>query len=354
MKEHLMQQLDLQPQPDARRRGGPGAGGRPPRRSWRPRPLTLAVGAAAFAAAAIVAVGLVPGAPRKDGQPSFPGQIATANALERAAAAAASGPGNAPGPGQFRYQRAANVDLSNVQGKRGALISYQISSETRLWIGADGSAHQRIVPGRTRPLGPANRRAWIAAGRPRLVGVSPLDERAPAGSWRIEFGSTALTAAQLGRLPTDPKALTARIRELALAKVAGELGPQPAPRTGVIDGVDVAMFEIVGILLEESPAPPPLRAALYRALDRFPDVREVGMVNDPAGRRGVAVALVGPDGATTADGSRIELVFDPGTSALLAERTVTVRPNGGVGAGTVLTSKTYMESGLGGSDHATP
>src|SRR5205823_3250959 len=138
------------------------------------------------------------------------------------------------------------------------------------------------------------------------------------------------------------------------AKVAKELGPQPPARPGTLDAVDIAMFELVGDLLEESPAPPALRAALFRALARFPDVRSFGTVTDPAGRKGVAVALTGRDGATTGDGARIELVFDPGTSALLAERSVAVRPLMGVGPGTLFASRTYLDAGVVASNHATP
>ena len=80
--------------------------------------------------------------------------------------------------------------------------------------------------------------------------------------------------------------------------------------------MDAGTFVMVGDLLRERAAPPALRAALYKVAAGIKGVELVGSVTDRAGRRGVAVAIT-----STYTGARVRdvLVFDPVTSALLAE-----------------------------------
>jgi hypothetical protein len=114
--------------------------------------------------------------------------------------------------------------------------------------------------------------------------------------------------------------------------------------------VNVEMLVLVGDLLRETTAPPPLRAALYEVAARIPGVQLVGAVRDPAGRRGVAVALVDEQGI------RSELVFDPETSALLAERDVLAGrvPKLDAAPGTTIGHTTYLDTAVVGSTSERP
>ena len=88
----------------------------------------------------------------------------------------------------------------------------------------------------------------------------------------------------------------------------------------------------------ESPAPARLRAGLYRALALVPSVQLVGQVRDRAGRTGTGVAF-------TEVGLRHELIFDPQTSEMLAEREVVVDARKAqlhLPAGTVIEDTAYL------------
>jgi hypothetical protein len=85
--------------------------------------------------------------------------------------------------------------------------------------------------------------------------------------------------------------------------------------------------------------PARLRAGLYGALALVPGVELVGDVTDRAGRHGTAVAF-------TEVGMRDELIFDPATSEMLAERTVLVDPAAAqipLPKGTVIGDSAYLE-----------
>ncbi|MGW5548497.1 CU044_5270 family protein, partial [Streptomyces sp. NPDC003998] len=97
------------------------------------------------------------------------------------------------------------------------------------------------------------------------------DKPAP-GPWRFAVGTGGLTWDQLTRLPTSPAALRERLQPYA--------EPQQDPSQ--------AVFVTVGELLA-SPAPPKVRAALFRMAAQLPGVRVAGPATDSTGRHGTAV-----------------------------------------------------------------
>ncbi len=102
----------------------------------------------------------------------------------------------------------------------------------------------------------------------------------------------------------------------------------------------------------ESFAPPKLRAALYRVASELPGVQLLGAVSDPIGRMGVGVAYT-----DQARGVRLELIFDPTTSALLGERDVVTSPRrSGIAApsGTVFGYTAHVASRVVGSGALPP
>ncbi len=95
-----------------------------------------------------------------------------------------------------------------------------------------------------------------------------------AGFGGFQVGDKDLSWDQVYALPTDP----AQLKPVLLADVKGSY-----------PGGAAGLFEAVGDLLRESPAPPALRKALYEIAARIPGVRLVGPSKDVLGRTGTAV-----------------------------------------------------------------
>jgi len=190
-----------------------------------------------------------------------------------------------------------------------------------IWVAADGSGRLLVESGEPRFLGPRDEAAWEAAGSPELDRSGTSDE---------SFGPDGLSYTDFSEYSTEPDELYDQIR----SKAEG-YGPS----------TDAEMLVIVGDLLRETVAPPQLRAALFRVAARIPGVELVGEVTDPAGRRGVAVARTSDDAGFL---ERNELVFDPETSELLAERQVLLERVDWIDAkpGTVIGYAVYLNSGL--------
>jgi hypothetical protein len=277
----------------------------PPRRRARRRwPFALAASATA-AAAALAVVLLQSGSP----------DSAAAAVLERTARTAADQPATAPPrPGQFVYTKSRSLN-ETTSVTHGQAINTLADQTREAWIGTDGSGRLRETSSNSRFMSARDRQAWIAAGRPDLGGEYHSDG---------QFKRGGLYFFDLSKLPTDADSLKETIEE---RKVEG--GPPG----------DAETFTIVGDMLRETYASPPLRAALYRVAAGLPGVELIGDVKDEDGRTGTAVGY-------TKDGTRNDLIFDPTTSALLGERTVE--------NGKVVTWTVYLASGVVDSTSAIP
>lgn len=260
------------------------------RRRW-----LVAATAAAAAAIAVVTPIVVPG--------GNGAQAEAAELLRQTGRVAAQQPPAPPADG-YRYTRSEAAFLSTVGDGPG--FSALVPEVREVWGAPDGSG--RIVTTYDEPifLGPRDRERWEDAGRPPLANEGTSDE---------VFGPGGLSYVDLESLPTDPDVLFEVIRSRAEHN----------------DAVEAEMLVIVGDLLRETVAPPELRAALYEVAARIPGIEIVEITDAavdssggelapiPAGRRGVAVAV-----ESDYSGARIrhELVFDPNTSEMIAERQV--------------------------------
>lgn len=144
-----------------------------------------------------------------------------------------------------------------------------------------------------------DRQVWLSpsAGLLRQSGPPHQADLGPAAfGWGLSWD-------ELMALPTDAKALRERIGEglLATHRVVH----------------DAPVFTAIGDLLRESPAPPTLRAALYRVAAQIPGVRVLGIQYDASGRTGVLVARTRPG-----EGIEDQYLIDQKTGALLEERLV--------------------------------
>jgi hypothetical protein len=298
-------------------------------------PAGIAAGAVALAVALPT---ILPG-----GSPGGPGSAEAARVLRRIAVVAADQPAQAaPAVGQYVYTKTKAVQTSRYVYLPGGQADFSfILPETReAWIGPDGSGRILSTYGEVSFPSPQDRAAWVAAGSPDLVGGKTSDET---------FGPGELHFLDLSGLPTDPEKLQALIEGREI--VGGPPG-------------DWETFAIIGDLLRETHAPPALRAALYEVAANLSGVEYIGEVKDALSRPGLAVA-------STHDGIRRAMIFDPETAQLLGETEVLVDPEEltvevgpdthprtilyGPGApGTVLYSAVYLASGIVESTTTTP
>jgi hypothetical protein len=307
-KQQLLARIEAEQRPSQRRSS-------PRRRRW-----PLAVAATATAAGVAIAVTAL--LPAGSGGPS----PATAAVLHHAACAAARQPAVAPpAPGQFVYTKSESLFMNTAVAQK--RINYFEHVTREIWIGPDGSGRIREADGPPSFVTSADRDAWIAAGKPDLTGDRNSDQ-----TWR----AGGLDYLDLSKLPTNP----AQLKQLIEARTI-EGGPPG----------DAETFTIIGDLLRETYAPPGVRSALYTIASELPGVQLVGQVRDQLGRKGIAVAYV-------SHAISHELIFDPQTSALLAERQQVVGTDPSqvqpwVPVGTVLESTAYVSSGIVDSTSAT-
>jgi hypothetical protein len=303
------------------------------RRSRRPMP-GLVLGAVAAAVVVAVAVTqLLPGPAISPRPVTRPGQ--TVAGLNSLALAAAAQPSHSPlKRGQFEYTdevSASWIDTYNATPATSYNVRY--TERRQVWVATDGAG--RILETYSDPWLPPgkNRAGWIAAGRPSLR-VGPARETFRPGKNGLSVGVPGLL-----KLPTNPRKLAALIFS---GKVdGGPLGP----------GED---FVRVGDLLRETYAPPKLRAAIFKVAEMIPGVRVLGMVTDPKGTSGIALAHthhLAARGQVPGQDDKSVLIFNPKTSALVAEETYVTYTRTGR---TTLTAWTvYLKSGVVSSLHST-
>jgi hypothetical protein len=284
----------------------------PARVPLRPRRLVLGTAVAA-AAASVAAVAVV-----LFGSGSAGPSPAAAAVLRHAAQSASAVPATAPPTaGQFVYTKSEGVTENTTVPANGVAINVIQRMTREAWIGPDGSGRLRSTESAGHFATAADRAAWIAAGKPDdVLGGNTSDENYAAGG---------LYYFDLSGLPTDPAKLKQAIESRTI-----EGGPPGNAET----------FTIIGDLLRETYASPALRAALFTVASELPGVRLVGPTHDELGRSGTAVAY-------DSDGLSHQLIFDPDTSQILAERTVALP------AGNVLDWTAYLASGVVDSSTAT-
>jgi hypothetical protein len=98
-------------------------------------------------------------------------------------------------------------------------------------------------------------------------------------------------------------------------------------------------------------ASPALRAALFKLVEQLPGVTVLGRTKDASGRFGTGVVMTTPH-------LRDILVFNPHTSAVLGDLTVTVRSSSVLGTvvpkGTIIDFTTFGKTGVTSSTARLP
>ena len=238
---------------------------------------------------AILLLAVLPGSPATPAgtahRPPAQAAVTVADLLARVAnVAARRPPGAVPGAGQYAYTK---VLLSGVAGSAIPAGTAQV----QVWLSYAGAGRfsARICDPGCQDIAkkvPAERNSLAAFA---VFGFPLVSPRSAAG------------------LPADVAALQRAIAVDWVPQLAGYTGAR-------------GIFDAAGSFLA-AVAQPGLRAALYRMIKGLPGIKNLGPMTDRLGRPGVGVGL-------DAHGVRDELIFDPGTSAVLQEESVVVARRG--------------------------
>ncbi len=227
-------------------------------------------------------------------------------------------------PGEYAYTKSMGAYF-NEQDRQGHTWGALVRTAREIWIGANGSGRIRQRSETPVFLAPADRARWKQAGVPPITELSETyDKRFGPAGLGPPLEIDGFHQSELLRLANNPGLLRAVVQATA-EKTRNPLGYE--------------MLTIVGDLLGESVAPPQLRASLYQVAADIPGIVLVGTVSDHAGRRGTAVAASRGD-------TRLELIFDPKTSALLVKQETLVHqiPDTAAPVGTAISYTLYLNS----------
>ncbi|MGH2711313.1 MAG: CU044_5270 family protein [Actinomycetota bacterium] len=200
--------------------------------------------------------------------------------------------------------------------------SLTIPTTREIWKAPDGSGLIHTVAGQPEFLSDRDEQVWKAAGEPDFG----------PGTSTESFGPGELSYENFDGLPANGDELYSVLSDRA----------RNAATTH-----DWALLTSVGEFLREAPTPE-LRQALYEVASRIPSIELVGETSDALGRRGTAVAIESNETGTL---SRLELVFDPETSELLAQREVLLErdPELNHEPPIILSETTFISTGRTGS-----
>jgi hypothetical protein len=300
---------------------------RPSRRWLVTVPATVAIAAAIAVLVVVLGTSRVPEQRRSYSAATAP--TTAAQALEQAARAAETGSPAFPRPEQFFYTFTEATYLACALDA-GASYCALSSSRRESWI-----SEERRGQVRTKALGvtwpsAAERRKWVAAGRPSLALATAGSGTTKASpNHAFYLGNERLSAAQMRDFAQSGAQLYRRVHD----GVTEGQGPSRDGET----------FVQLNDALRGLPTSPRLRAALFRAFAFVPRIGFVAHAKDRLGRPAVAITHV-------EQGTRHEILFDPRTSALLGERDVVAGPvrNRGYSApeGTVVGDAAYRDQGV--------
>jgi hypothetical protein len=214
-----------------------------------------------------------------------------------------------------------------------------VSGVSEEWVARNGSGRQRfgvlMVTGR-----PAT--GLGAAGHSSDTSLRAYETPFPL-SLAVANRGIGLSYSQLRALPADPRGLTQRVDGL----VARELRDYHRVRGTWRRQLEAVLRFDALRGIAESPSPPQVRAAVYRALALTPGIRLLGRRSDSGGRVGMAVMV-------RVGAVELVLIIDPTTGALLqSSRRLLHRSNQMAGWPAGLVNRTtYLASGIVRSTHA--
>ncbi|HET6506652.1 MAG TPA: CU044_5270 family protein [Baekduia sp.] len=303
----------------------------PARRArWRRRLLVTVPTAAALAAlvvALVVALGTSGQVEPPRRHPYATAPTTAAAALERAARGAETASPAFPRPDQFFYTKSIATYLACSMDRDASYCALS-SSRREAWISQTRRGEIRTVGLGVSWPSPAERRKWIAAGRPRLAAPGDgVTHAHPDGVYHV--GDRRYSAQQMRDFDGSGAQLFRQVRD----GLRPGQGPSP----------DGEVFVLLDDALRDQPLAPRMRAAVLRALALVPGIGFDGHAKDRLGRSAFAISRV-------ANGTRRDILLDPATGVLLGERDTLVAhvPHETVSAplGTVIGDAAYERTGV--------
>lgn len=256
--------------------------------------------------------------------------------LLRAARTAAKQPATTGlAPGQFFYTKSEGWQEAQEGRPTGRLPTYFQPFTREMWISANGSGRTHEVDEHVLFPTAADAAYFTHALRnqPNILNAHTSDTTFKPGDSRY---------INLNNAPTDPAQLKKLIENRTLE------GAPPG---------DAFTFQIISDLLRYSYAPPAVRSALYTIASQLPGVQLIGPTHDQLGRPGTGIAYyqAGPPPDGLNKRAIYEMIFDPQTSALLADQTVVLHRTNSTPfpPGSVTSSAAYLTSGIVDSTTAT-
>ncbi|WP_149258907.1 CU044_5270 family protein [Actinomadura sp. K4S16] len=336
--ERLAQRIDWQ--------DGGGARPRPrPRNRRRMRIQLVSVAATAAVAAGTVAVVVSTGDGDPTGKPRVENTVPlNGNVLLVAATNAAKAPA-----GKYWHTKTVMGEIYAVG--ESAENHYKVDSRqgNEMWTDRTGLRRGTHFDLQGLPVTPQDKQKWQAAGSPSWVHVpnpeggggqvnldmSPKTGRGAPWPASVErfYG---MTPGQIAALPTEPEALKKVLLGLKGHWHAVSTDGEKEEPIRALRGQERirALSDVAGELLSTEPAPPRVRAAVFRMLSDMPGIKPEGRTTDPLGRVGTVVSLplktTTPLGMFTAPKQlgtyRRQFVVDPATGSLLAIRDLVATP----------------------------
>ena len=250
------------------------------RRRW----VVAGTAATAVAAAAVAVLAILPAG---GGGPSE-----AAAALNRLATVVAA-QSLTPQPGQYLY-----IQSKSEWGAFSDDCETRSIEHDQIWIGPDGSGLEQDSREAGHFTSDADRATCLQEAQKFGQQKQLQETLAPdtSSDWSapncLELGPTD----DWSSLSSDPQTLLQQI-------MRGQQKPTPYDQLSTIESY-----------LQESDAPPAVRATLYQAAALIPTVQLLGTVRDHDGRPGLGIAVAAPDNPN----STYELIFDPQTGELQA------------------------------------
>lgn len=261
-----------------------GTGGGFPRR----RIVLTAAATAAVAVTGIVVADLPGGTDIPADGPRLLSARASANALELAANTVEQLGATEPGPKQWVYEKSTSFQHGTPQS----------AEQWTRWDGT-GSASLPGVPrsGDISDFDPNKLQVWYGPNQEEKWKKEGYDDRSQRQFYRF-----------LATLPGDPDRMMRRIRqEHAIGDIEGET---PAQRD----------WREIHVLYRSVLIPPKVQAGMFRALAKIPGARVEQGVEDPLGRKAIAVTVNYPERTANGLQGKQEIFFDPETYAYLGAR----------------------------------
>ncbi|WP_433439946.1 CU044_5270 family protein [Nonomuraea sp. CA-141351] len=248
--------------------------------------------AAAFGATVVLVGGVAAALSNQGGGSANPAASVTQSA------SVSSSDELSPRPGQFILIESETMYGSFTFGNDGEESRYLYRTHRKIWQSVDGSADGLLQIEGLEP------KPWPGRSLPKSAKDWQGSDWHTLASCPGQRGDRRTDYAYLSTLPTDAAGMRARLQETSAAYVSDGKG---------VDN-DRAAFDHVSDLVRETYLPKAQREALFEAAKTIPGVQVTEGVEDAAGRKGVALGQLDPQGILR------QAIFDPATHLFMGER----------------------------------